>query len=90
MPTTSPHRDQEHGAEAPQVNSHPHGSHSTQRHGPAASSDATGHAHHTHDAIGAEHGVGGHDKHAGHSVEMFREKFWGTLLLSIPTIVGPR
>jgi len=28
-----------------------------------------------------------HDKHAGHSVEMFRRKFWGTLLLSIPTIV---
>ena len=32
----------------------------------------------------------GHDKHAGHSVDMFRKKFWGTLLLSIPTIVwGP-
>jgi P-type Cu2+ transporter len=29
----------------------------------------------------------GHDKHAGHSVEMFRRKLWGTLLLSIPTIV---
>src|SRR5215468_8126116 len=28
-----------------------------------------------------------HDKHAGHSVEMFRRKFWGTLLLSIPTVV---
>jgi Cu2+-exporting ATPase len=28
-----------------------------------------------------------HDKHAGHSVEMFRRKFWGTLLLSIPTLV---
>ena len=35
----------------------------------------------------ADHGAGGHDKHAGHSVEMFREKFWGTLLLSIPTLV---
>ena len=35
----------------------------------------------------ADHGVGGHDKHAGHSVEMFREKFWGTLLLSLPTLV---
>ena len=57
------------------------------QHGPATSSDATGHAHHAHDAAGADHGVGGHDKHAGHSVEMFRQKFWGTLLLSIPTIV---
>jgi Cu2+-exporting ATPase len=28
-----------------------------------------------------------HDTHAGHSVEMFRRKFWGTLLLSIPTVV---
>ena len=28
-----------------------------------------------------------HDKHAGHSVEMFRDRFWITLLLSIPPIV---
>ena len=28
-----------------------------------------------------------HDRHAGHSVEMFRRKFWGTLLLAIPTVV---
>jgi Cu2+-exporting ATPase len=32
-------------------------------------------------------GHAGHDKHAGHSVDMFRRKFWGTLLLSIPTLV---
>ena len=30
---------------------------------------------------------GGHDKHAGHSVEMFRRKFWGTLVLTIPTLL---
>ena len=29
----------------------------------------------------------GHAMHANHSVEMFRQKFWGTLLLSIPTLV---
>lgn len=28
-----------------------------------------------------------HDRHAGHSVEMFRERFWITLLLTIPTLV---
>jgi len=28
-----------------------------------------------------------YDRHAGHSVEMFRKKFWGTLLLSIPTVI---
>ena len=42
------------------------------------------HSHH-HDSAHDEHA--GHDKHAGHSVAMFRDKFWGTLLLSIPTIV---
>ena len=28
-----------------------------------------------------------HDKHAGHSVEMFRRKFWLALLLTIPTLI---
>ena len=49
---------------------------------------------HTHAAHDHEHhhapdrpAPGGHDKHAGHSVEMFRQKFLGTLLLSIPTLV---
>ena len=28
-----------------------------------------------------------HDKHAGHSVAMFRDKFWITLLLTIPTLI---
>jgi Cu2+-exporting ATPase len=28
-----------------------------------------------------------HDKHAGHSVAMFRRKFWITLLLTLPTLV---
>ena len=36
------------------------------------------------------HGHGGHaahDQHAGHSVAMFRNKFWITLLLTLPTLV---
>jgi len=28
-----------------------------------------------------------HDRHAGHSVEMFRRRFWTTLALTIPTVV---
>src|SRR5689334_16439788 len=36
---------------------------------------------------GGHDAVAGDDKHTGHSVEMFRQKFWGTLLLSIPTVV---
>jgi len=41
-----------------------------------------GHAHHP--------GAAGHmphDKHAGHDVAMFRDKFWISLLLTIPTLV---
>jgi P-type Cu2+ transporter len=30
---------------------------------------------------------GQHDKHAGHSVEMFRDRFWLTLALTIPTLI---
>src|SRR6266542_2743972 len=87
MADTSPHREHGHGGEVPQPGPHSHGSHSTHQPGPATRSDVTGHAHHAHDAAGADHGAGGHDKHAGHSVEMFRQKFWGTLLLSIPTVI---
>jgi P-type Cu2+ transporter len=29
----------------------------------------------------------GHDKHAGHSVEMFRDRFWLALALTVPTLI---
>src|SRR5690349_6067322 len=29
-----------------------------------------------------------HDKHAGHSVAMFRDKFWLSFVLTIPTLVS--
>jgi P-type Cu2+ transporter len=51
--------------------------------GHAASPGASGHQHGA-----AEHAShAGHDKHAGHSVAMFRDKFWISLLLTIPTLV---
>ncbi|HEV2085797.1 MAG TPA: heavy metal translocating P-type ATPase, partial [Gemmatimonadales bacterium] len=39
--------------------------------------------------MGDDHGGAhaGHDKHAGHSVAMFRDKFWISLLLTIPTLI---
>ena len=47
-----------------------------------------GHAAHTAQATRDDHaGHGGHDKHAGHSVAMFRDKFWISLVLTIPTLV---
>ena len=45
------------------------------------------HAHHDHPAPAGHGAHGGHDKHAGHSPEMFRDKFWMTLLLTVPTLV---
>src|SRR5947207_1423859 len=32
-----------------------------------------------------EHGA--HDKHAGHSVAMFRDKFWWSVALTVPTVI---
>ena len=43
-------------------------------------------SHHAHDHVAATH-VSGHDRHAGHSVAMFRDKFWLSLLLTIPTLI---
>src|SRR5215813_1796846 len=75
---------------------HPHGTHSPEH--PAETAAAVSHVHHAHaeeprHTHGAHaghagpHESGQHDKHAGHSVEMFRQKFWGTLALSLPTII---
>jgi Cu2+-exporting ATPase len=51
--------------------------------------DHSSHHHEAHDSPAhSEHAQSGaHDKHAGHSVAMFRDKFWISLLLTIPTIV---
>lgn len=54
------------------------------------------HEHHEHNEKpggGIEHGYhnamehhGGHDKHAGHHPDMFRRKFWLSLVLTLPTL----
>ena len=36
-------------------------------------------------AMGGQHA--GHDRHPGHSVAMFRDKFWWTLIFTIPVVV---
>jgi Cu2+-exporting ATPase len=63
-----------------------HGTHA--HHEPTPASRTGSPAHHGRPDGHADHGAhAAHDRHAGHSVEMFRRKFWGTLLLSLPTIV---
>lgn len=49
-----------------------------------AASPVAGHEMH-HGAGAGSHAA--HNKHAGHSVAMFRDKFWITLLLTLPTLV---
>src|SRR6185436_1480896 len=46
---------------------------------------AAGASQHGHDAAGQT--AGGHDRHAGHSVAMFRDKFWLSLALTIPVVL---
>ncbi len=53
-------------------------------HSPDDHSMHDGHGHsHGHDVDGH----GGHNKHADHSVEMFRDRFWLSLTLTIPALV---
>jgi Cu2+-exporting ATPase len=51
---------------------------------------AEGHQHHDrstgHEADHRGVHAGGHDKHAGHSVAMFRDRFWLSLALTLPVI----
>jgi Cu2+-exporting ATPase len=56
---------------------HRHETHST-------AGDHGGHDHAMKDHDAAAHG---HDKHAGHSVAMFRRKFWISLILTIPAVI---
>src|SRR5437870_9910230 len=65
-------------------------------HGQAARGDTTEHGQHParagNDMSGTgKHGhdmsAGGHDRHAGHSVAIFRDKFWLSLALTIPVVL---
>jgi Cu2+-exporting ATPase len=46
----------------------------------------TSKGHDGHDHHDAHEGHGGHDKHAGHSVAMFRDRFWLSFALTLPVV----
>ncbi|NYH91708.1 heavy metal translocating P-type ATPase [Actinopolymorpha rutila] len=52
----------------------------------AQAASATHAAHAAHGGHDDHMGHGGHDKHAGHDPEMFRRKFWLSLLLTLPVV----
>jgi Cu2+-exporting ATPase len=72
-----------------------HEHHAHADHGPeAATRAADGQAGHGsgaepagHDPHAGHAAHAGHDKHAGHNVEMFRDRFWVSLVLTIPTVL---
>lgn len=69
---------------------HPHEQHSHLHHQPAMPAEPGYPEHpeqHPAHAPGQHPDHVAHDKHAGHSVAMFRRKFWLSLVLTVPTLV---
>src|SRR3712207_8161840 len=40
-----------------------------------------------HEGHGGGKTSGGHDRHAGHTTDMFRDRFWISLVLSVPVVL---
>ena len=88
------HHHHGHDTEAPVEPGYPEHPELSQPPAPAGTAHRQSHdrmTHAGHGAVGPRAGHGGahegHDAHAGHSVAMFRDKFWISLLLTIPTLV---
>jgi P-type Cu2+ transporter len=85
-----------HGHDRPAAPEHPHagpGPHDNHDrhagHGHHPDADTHGQAMpqgHAHSALDEEHQVHDHGKHAGHSTAMFKNRFWVSLVLSIPVV----
>jgi len=69
--------------ELPHAAGHAHGSEISRTHPP----DRGAGTHAAHEAREARDAHAAHDRHAGHSVELFRDRFWVSLLLTIPTLI---
>jgi Cu2+-exporting ATPase len=80
------HKDPEH--DQGEVAAQDHAAH--EMHGAGAMQDADG-GHSAHPAHGTDAGPhAAHDRHAGHSVAMFRDKFWLSLALTVPVVIWSR
>lgn len=81
--------DSTHARHHQKTDDHPqHAGHAT-KHASAATQGAADAANGApHAANGASHAA--HDRHAGHSVAMFRDKFWLSLVLTIPVVSWSR
>ena len=66
---------------------HPHAAHGAHAPPPSQDPPDPGHDRHVPSSAGAPPRHGAHGRHEGHSVAMFRDKFWISLLLMLPTLV---
>lgn len=86
----TPHHSGDHHGDhpAPETDHTHHPNHA--RHEHHADADTHGqamHHGHPHSVLDEDHQVHGHGEHAGHSTAMFRERFWWSLILSIPVVI---
>lgn len=87
---STPHHSGDHRGDhlAPETDHTHHPDHASHEH--HADADTHGqamHHGHPHSALDEDHQVHGHGEHAGHSTAMFRERFWWSLILSIPVVI---
>lgn len=85
-----PHHSGDHHGDhhAPETDHTHHPNHASHEH--HADADTHGqamHHGHSHSVLDEDHQVHGHGEHAGHSTAMFRERFWWSLILSIPVVI---
>lgn len=86
----TPHHSGDHHGDhpAPETDHTHHPDHASHEH--HADADTHGqamHHGHPHSALDEDHQVHGHGEHSGHSTAMFRERFWWSLILSIPVVI---
>ena len=87
---STPHHSGDHHGDHPTPETdhthHPdHASH--EHHADADTHGQAMHHGHPHSVLDEDHQVHGHGEHAGHSTAMFRERFWWSLILSIPVVI---
>ena len=87
--STPRHSGDHHGDHpAPETDHTHHPDHASHEHHADADTHGQAMPHgHPHSALDEDHHVHGHGEHAGHSTAMFRERFWWSLILSIPVVI---
>lgn len=87
---STPHHSGDHHGDhpAPETDHTHHPDHASHEHHADADTHGQAMPHgHPHSALDEDHHVHGHGEHAGHSTAMFRERFWWSLILSIPVVI---